>query len=86
MKKIFIILCLSMSMLILGACTAKIVRTPTAEETKAAVAQATPSSTVPTEIVPEVDNCVGCHTDKEMLIDTAIVEEEAHEAESEGVG
>ena len=86
MRKLFIILSLSMSMIFLGACTAQATTTPVPEDTEVAVVQSTPTQVIPTEVEPEVDNCVVCHTDKQMLIDTAIVVEEAAEAESEGVG
>ncbi len=90
MRKLIIILSLSLSMLILGACTPQATSTPVPEDTEVAtevaVVESTPTQVIPTEVEPEIDNCVVCHTDKQMLIDTAIVEEEATEAESEGVG
>lgn len=87
MKKCLTLLILSVSMLFLGACTAKSTSTSVLDETEVATSQATPATIVPVSIEPPVDNCIVCHTDKQMLIDTAIVvEEDAHEAESEGVG
>ncbi len=87
MRKLITLLILAGSMLILGACAAKSPTTSVPEETEVAISQATPATIVPVSIEPPVDNCIVCHTDKQMLIDTAEVEEEdAHEAESEGVG
>ncbi|MDX9850864.1 MAG: hypothetical protein RBT01_10180 [Anaerolineaceae bacterium] len=87
MRQLLTSLILCLSILLLGACTAKSTITPTPDETEIAVSQATSPSVVPVSMEPEVDNCVVCHTDKQMLIDnTAIVEEDAHGAESEGVG
>ena len=86
MRKFIIILSLSMSMIFLGACTAQATITPAPEDTEVAVVQSTPTQVVPTEVEPEEDNCVVCHTDKQMLIDTAVVAEEVEEEESEGVG
>ena len=87
MRKLITLLILCMSILLFGACTAKSTTTSVPEETEAAIAQATPTTIIPAAAEPEVDNCVVCHTDKQMLIDTAITEEEdAHGAESEGVG
>ncbi len=87
MKKLFTVLMLCLSILFLGACTAKSSVTSVSDETEVAVSQATPATIVPISMEPPVDNCVVCHTDKQMLIDTAIiVEEDAHGAESEGVG
>jgi len=66
-------------MLLLGACTAKSSTTSALEETEVAISQATPATIVPVSLEPPVDNCTVCHTDKQMLIDTAlIVEEDAH--------
>ena len=87
MKKFITLLILCVSMLLLGACTAKSTTTSVTDETEVAISQATPETIVPVSLEPPVDNCIVCHTDKQMLIDTAIVvEEDAHEAESEGVG
>ncbi len=87
MRKLFTSLILCLSILLLGACTAKSTVTPAPDETEIAVSQATSPSIVPVSMEPAVDNCVVCHTNKQMLIDTtAVVEEDALEAESEGVG
>lgn len=50
---------------------------------------AVPPTAVPTptdEPLPVADACVVCHSDQQMLIDTASVVEEASESESSGVG
>lgn len=57
---------------------------PTAEPTDIPKPTDTPEPTAePTAVVT---NCVFCHSDKEMLIDTADPEEEKEPAESSGVG
>lgn len=87
MKKFVTLLILCVSMLLLAACTAKSSTTSVPDETEVAISQATPATIVPVSIEPPVDNCVVCHTDKQMLIDTSAIEEEdAHGDESEGVG
>lgn len=87
MRKLLFLLILSLSVLFLGACTAKSTPISVADETEVAISQATPAVIVPVSMEPSVDNCVVCHTDKQMLIDTTtIVAEDAHGAESEGVG
>lgn len=87
MKKYITLLILCVSLLLLGACTAKSTKTSVPDETEVAISQATPATIIPVSLEPPVDNCIVCHTDKQMLIDTAIVvEEDAHGAESEGVG
>ncbi len=87
MKKFITLLILCVSMLLLGACTAKSATTSVTDETEVAISQATPATIIPVSIEQPVDNCVVCHTDKQMLIDnTTVVEEDAHGAESEGVG
>ena len=87
MKRFCITLIIGLGLLILGACTAKTTPTTIPEETEVAVVQATAIPTQPEVIEPAENYCVTCHTDKEMLIETtALVEEEAHESESEGVG
>jgi hypothetical protein len=87
MKKFITLLILCVSMLLLGACATKSTTPSVTDETEVAVSQATPATIVPVSIEPPVDNCVVCHTDKQMLIDnTIVVEEDAHGAESEGVG
>ena len=74
-------------MLLLGACTAKSPITTVPDETDVAISEATPATIVPISLEPPVDYCIECHTDKEMLIETAATEEEdAHGEESEGVG
>ena len=50
-----------------------------------------PPTTEPTPIpteepVSEVSNCIQCHSDKQLLIDTASPEEEKEPSESSGVG
>jgi hypothetical protein len=87
MRKIILILSLSLTILLFGACTAKINSSTVPEETDVAISQATPTAVIPVAFEPPVDNCVECHTDKQMLIETTAEEEEAaHGAESEGVG
>jgi hypothetical protein len=87
MRKIILILSLSLSVLFFGACTAKSTPSTVPDETEVAISQATPTAVIPAAFEPPIDNCVVCHTDKQMLIDTTAEEEEdAHGAESEGVG
>jgi len=87
MRKLLTFLILCFSLLILGACTSKSPTTTVPEETDVAISEATPATILPVSLEPPVDNCIECHTDKEMLIETAAVEEEdAHGEESEGVG
>jgi len=87
MRKLLFILILSLSVIFLGACSAKSTSNQAADETEVALSQSTPVIIEPVSMEPQVDNCVECHTDKQMLIDTTtVVEEEAHGAESEGVG
>ena len=87
MRKLLTFLILCLSLLFLGACSAKSPTTTVPEETDVAISEATPDPNVPVSIEPPVDNCIECHTDKQMLIDTATIEEEAaHGEESEGVG
>ncbi len=87
MRKLIALMIICFSMLFLGACNAKGLTDSVTDETEVAISQATPEAIVPVSLEPEVENCVVCHTDKQMLIDTAVVvEEDAHGAESEGVG
>jgi len=86
MKRLCLIFLLGLGLLFLNACAAKSTATPLPEETKAIVPSAAVIATQPMALQPEVNECVTCHTDKEMLIQTAEQEEEAGEAESEGVG
>ncbi len=86
MKRITIIFFVGLGMLLLGGCTAKSVTevAPTETAVKATV-QATAVAEEPLQT--QTDSCIDCHTDKQMLIDTADpVEEDAAEEESEGVG
>lgn len=76
MKKLLTLLTLCVSMLFLGACTAKSSTTFVLDETEVAISQATPATIVPVSLEPPVDNCVVCHTDKQMLIDSANITEE----------
>lgn len=46
----------------------------------------TPIQAEPLATEQVVDECLACHTDKELLIDTARPEEAAAESESKGVG
>ena len=86
MRKVIALLMLCVSMIFLGACTAKS-STSVLDETEVAVSQATPTVIVPVSLEPAVDNCVVCHTDQQMLTDTSSEEEEdLHGSESEGVG
>jgi hypothetical protein len=87
MRKLLTFLILCFSLLLLGACTAKSPTTTVPDETDVAISEATPATIVPISLEPPVDYCIECHTDKEMLIETAATEEEdAHGEESEGVG
>ena len=88
MRKLLTLLILCVSMLLLGACSAESASTPPAEGPEVVNEQPTQgASDIPISLEPPVDYCVECHTDKQMLIDTAIEEEEdPHGAESEGVG
>ncbi|MDP1546354.1 MAG: hypothetical protein Q8L87_10050 [Anaerolineales bacterium] len=64
--------------LILSACS-------TGTETQSATDVPTEMETV-VVTAPESGECLACHTDKQLLIDTARPEELDHEAESKGVG
>ncbi len=87
MRKLLTFLILCFSLLLLGACTAKSPTTTVPDETDVAISEATPATIVPISLEPPVDYCIECHTDKEMLIETAATEEEdGHGEESEGVG
>jgi hypothetical protein len=85
MKKIFIYMIMTLvSLILLSACG-----TPASPATTSEAAPQTfpVTETVATETVVAsgVDECVVCHTDKQMLIETAKPEEVA-ESESKGVG
>jgi hypothetical protein len=87
MKSFSLILFIAIGMFFLGACTAKTTPTTVPEETEVAVVTAIPTAVQPVAAEPAENYCITCHTDKEMLIDTAApVEEVASESESEGVG
>lgn len=82
MKKILTTLLLGAGLVLLTGCAAG--TTPAAETPAAAeVVTEAPAAAAPT--AETVDNCVDCHTNKQMLIDTAKPEEHV-ESESEGVG
>ncbi len=82
MKKILTTLLLGVGLVLLAGCGAS--TTPTAETpAETAVVTEAPAAAAPT--AETVDNCVDCHTNKQMLIDTAKPEEPV-ESESEGVG
>lgn len=86
MKRFSIILFIGIGMLLLGGCSAKSVTEIAPTET-AIQATVTATSVVEEIVLTQTDTCVDCHTDKQMLIDTADpVEEDAGEEESEGVG
>ena len=84
MRKIWLIFFI-LSFLILNGCQAAtpVETTPTkvSVEEDPTTAPAKPTE----EVVEIVDYCISCHTDKEMLISTAKVEE-VLESESSGVG
>lgn len=86
MKRIHIILLLGLGLLVLTACTPKSTVTPMPAETKTTATLVAAIPTQPVALEPVVNNCVTCHTDKDMLIQTAAPEEVAGESESEGVG
>jgi hypothetical protein len=87
MKRFCFTLIFGMGLLFLSACTAKTTPTTVPEETETAVATALPTATQPVAAEPVENYCITCHTDKQMLIDTAEpVAEVAEESESEGVG
>ena len=87
MKHFVLTITIAAGMLFLGACTAKTTPTTVPEETEVAIATAVPTATQPVTAEPVENYCITCHTDKQMLIDTAEpVEEVAEESESEGVG
>jgi len=86
MKRLSLIFILGFGLLFLSACAAKSSATPLPEETKATVTLASVIPTQPIALEPVANECITCHTDKEMLIQTAEKEKEAGESESEGVG
>lgn len=86
MKRLSLLIFVGLGLLFLNACTAKSAATPLQEETKATVTTVSVIPTQPIALEPVVNECVTCHTDKDMLIQTAEKEEEAGESESEGVG
>lgn len=86
MKRTQLLTILGLGLIFLSACATKTPAVSTQSETPI---QATNTATMPTQPVvvePAVDNCVTCHTDKQMLIDTTAPVEEVAESESEGVG
>lgn len=81
MRKLFAGILLGVGLVLLAGCgTSPAATTEAPVKTEAATEAPTAAPTVET-----VDNCVDCHTNKQMLIDTAKPEEPA-ESESEGVG
>lgn len=58
--------------------------TPAAVVEEAPTAQPTVAAPAPTQVA--ADQCLTCHADKDMLIDTAKPEEASGEGESKGVG
>lgn len=54
-------------------------------ETATAVSPATATPAEPTQEPPSIDNCLDCHTNKDLLIQTADPEEEVI-SENEGEG
>lgn len=88
MRKLLTLLILCVSMFLLGACSATSAPATPPEEPEVIIDQAPQGAPdIPISLEPPVDYCVECHTDKQLLIDTAIEEEDdPHGAESEGVG
>lgn len=89
MKKLLTTLLLGVGLALLAGCgtaTAPSAETPakTVAATRIMVASET-ATAAPTATEEAKDSCVDCHTDKQMLIDTA-KPEEVKESESEGVG
>ncbi len=76
MRKLLTLLILCFSLLLLSACSAKSPTSLVPDETDLAISEETPDTTVPISLEPPVDNCIECHTDKQMLIDTAVTGEE----------
>ncbi len=84
MIKLKHLIMLTLATLALAACVSE--ATPDATEIPpTGEAVAATSTPLPT-LVPVVDNCLECHTDKDKLVALAKEEEAGHGSESEGVG
>ncbi len=86
MKRLRLITLLGLGILLLGACSTQPGSVTPPAETIASVTKTVAIPTQPVAMEPVEDNCVTCHTDKEMLINTSAPVEENQESESEGVG
>ncbi len=86
MNRLRLILLLGLGILLLGACSTQPGSITPPAKTIASETKTVAIPTQPVALEPTEDNCVTCHTDKEMLINTSAPLEESQESESEGVG
>lgn len=84
MRKLFAGILLGAGLVLLAGCGTSPAAT-TEAPVKTEAATEAPAAPAAAPAVETVDNCVDCHTNKQMLIDTAKPEEPV-ESESEGVG
>lgn len=86
MKRTQLLTILGLGLIFLSACSAKTPAAPTPQTTPIQVTNTAAVPTIPVVLEPAEDNCITCHTDKQMLIDTTAPVEPVAESESEGVG